>query len=139
MSEILKFASLLGLILLAACATEKTLEQRPIDEGLRQSFDAPYDQVVFAAKQAVSRLAVDVWRIRETDRTTTLEFSKPSNAWSSGEIGRVAVLESVGDHTTVVVTSEKRSQVQITGTSEAQFAELIFRGIADSLLSGQSR
>ena len=138
MSEIWKFAYLVFVSLLAACATEKTIELRPIDEGISQTFSAPYRQVVTATEQAVSRLAVDVRRIREFGRATTLEFSKPSSAWSSGEVGRVAVLRSADDQTMVVVTAEKRSQVQITGTSEAQFARLIFAGIADSLRGAKS-
>ena len=50
-----------------------------------------------------------------------------------GEVGAVNVIRVDDQTTRVYVNSEKRSQMQITGTSERQFAEQIFANITESV------
>lgn len=118
---------------LGACATANTVREAPITSGIPHDFNAPYDVVKAAALQAVERLNVDIQGTDETPERFQIRFSKPISAFSWGEVGAVNVVRVDDTTTRVYVNSEKRDQVQITGTSERQFADAIFANITEAL------
>lgn len=115
------------------CATVDTVREAPVTAGRSQDFAAPYDVVRAAALEAVERLNVDVQGADETPERFQIRFSKPISPLSWGEVGVVNVVRIGERATRVYVNTEKRDQVQITGTSERQFAEQIFANIEESL------
>lgn len=123
----------LSAITLSACATTETVANAPITSGLTQDYSAPYDVVKAAAIESVQRLNVNIQGSDETVERFQIRFSKPISAFSWGEVGVVNVVR-VDDHTArVYVHTTKRDQVQITGTSQRQFATQIFTNITESL------
>jgi hypothetical protein len=118
---------------LAGCATASTVSNAPITAGMSQDFSASYDLVKAAALEAVQRLNVDVQGSDETPERFQIRFSKPISAFSWGEVGVVNIVRVDEQNTRVYVNSEKRDQMQVTGTSERQFANQIFANITESL------
>ena len=127
------FALTCSAVSLSACATTDTVANAPVASGATQDYSAPYDVVKAAALESVQRLNVDIQGSDETDERFQIRFSKAISAFSWGEVGVVNVVR-VDDHTTrVYVHTSKRDQMQITGTSERQFANQIFANITESL------
>ncbi len=121
-------------VLLSGCATSASVASAPISAGRTQSFDAPYDAVKRAAVDAVRGLRLDVQNTDETPERFQIQFTKSVSAFSWGEVGVVNVVRGDNASTTVVyVHTQKRDQLQVTGTSERQFAEQIFARITASL------
>jgi hypothetical protein len=120
-------------VLISGCATSSTVSASAVTEGQSQDFAASYDVVKAAAVEAVQRMNVDVQGSDETSERFQIRFSKPISAFSWGEVGAVNVVRIDDQNTRVYVNTEKRSQAQITGTSERQFAEEIFANIRESL------
>ena len=83
--------------------------------------------------EAVERLNVDIQGSDETPERFQIRFSKPISAFSWGEVGTVNVIRRDEQQTRIYVNSEKRDRIQVTGTSERQFAEQIFANITESL------
>jgi|SRR6185369_7470876 len=118
---------------LSSCATTETVANAPVTSGVTQDYSAPYDVVKAAALESVQRLNVDIQGSDETSERFQIRFSKAISAFSWGEVGVVNVVR-VDDHTTrVYVHTYKRDQMQITGTSERQFANQIFANITESI------
>jgi len=118
---------------LSSCATTETVANAPVTSGVTQDYSASYDVVKAAALESVQRLNVNIQGSDETDERFQIRFSKAISAFSWGEVGVVNVVR-VDDHTArVYVHTTKRDQVQITGTSERQFATQIFANITESL------
>lgn len=119
--------------LVSGCATSSTVSTAEMTEGQSQDFTASYEVVKAAAVEAVERMNVDVQGTDETPERFQIRFSKPISAFSWGEVGAVNVVRIDDASTRVYVNSEKRSQMQVTGTSERQFAEEIFSNISESI------
>lgn len=125
------------LLAVAGCATSSTVQSAPLTQGVSHDFDASYDQVKAAAMAAVGQLDVDIQGSDETDERFQIRFSKRISAFSWGEVGVVNVIRVDDQHTRGFVNSEKRDQMQVTGTSERQFADRIFANITESLAHAQ--
>ena len=83
---------------------------------------------------AVRGLHLDVQNTDETPERFQIQFTKSVSAFSWGEVGVVNVVRGDDASTTVVyVHTQKRDQLQVTGTSERQFGEQIFARITASL------
>jgi hypothetical protein len=126
-------ALVLSPVIVSSCATSGTVSGADVTAGQSQDFAAPYDLMKAAALQAVERMNVDIQGSDETPERFQIRFSKPISAFSWGEVGVVNVVRISETATRVYVNSEKRSQMQVTGTSERQFAEQIFANINESL------
>lgn len=123
----------LGLGGLAGCASSNTVTQAPVTAGASREFAAPYEAVKTAALATVGRLALNLEGQSETPARYQISFSKSLNAFSWGEVGAINVVRLEARKTRVYVNTEKRSTMQITGTSESEFAADIFAGIASAL------
>jgi len=115
------------------CATSTTVREAPVTEGRMQNFGAPYDVVKAAALEAVQRLNVNVQGSDETPERFQIRFSKSVSLFSWGEVGVVNVVRGDNQASRVYVNTEKRSQVQVTGTTESEFAAEIFANIGQSV------
>ena len=131
--------TLIALTLLAfamvidGCASVQTVASAPITEGVSTVYAAPYAVVSAAAVESIEGLHLVVEGVDETPRRLQIRFSKPVSALSWGEVGVVNVVRADDAHTRVFVNTEKRDQMQMTGTSEWQFARHIFASISGSL------
>lgn len=122
-----------GLACLGGCATSSTVTSAPVEAGTSRDFAAPYDAVKTAALTTLGRLALAVDGQSETPARYQISFSKSLNAFSWGEVGVVNIVRMEPQRTRVYVNTAKRSMVQVTGTTEAEFAADIFAGIAQDL------
>lgn len=129
----IKFAlALSAAALLSGCATSSDVRNAPLNAGVSQTFDAPYEEVKRLTFESVQGLNVDVKSVNESASVYSIEFAKPMTMMSWGEVGRVNVFD-ISPQSRVSVVSEKRSRMQITGTDEDEFAEAIFEGIEHAL------
>ena len=121
---------LLGVsMLLGACATAATLVSRPLDSGTSMEFTVPAPQLAEVTKKALVGLNLPITSATPNGPSTVINFEKSMTAFSWGEVGRVVVTPVSDTSSRVFVDTEKRSQMQITGTSEAEFARDIFDAI----------
>lgn len=118
---------------LAACATGGGVDQRPLTSGTWRDFEADFARVSAATDQSIAAAPITVQGARMEGTSRVINFTKPVSAFSWGEVGRVVITPVDADTTRIYVDSEKRSQVQITGTSEDQFAARIFGGVESAL------
>jgi uncharacterized lipoprotein len=128
--RLLATASLAGA--LGACATAETVRDAPASAGVSAVFQAPYDRVAAATLDALRGLNVNITGSSEDQDGTKIQVTKSLNLFSWGEVGRVTVERKPPPGTTatpVRVYWEKRSTLQITGTTQSDFSEELFKGI----------
>jgi hypothetical protein len=116
-----------------ACASMQTVALAPFTEGVSTTYARSYGEVSAAAVDAVKKLKLVVEGSDETDTRFQVRFSKPVSAFSWGEVGVINVIRAGEATTRVYINTEKRDQMQLTGTSEMKFAQDIFAGIRTSL------
>lgn len=127
-------ASLLGA--LGACATADTVRDAPATAGVSDVFQAPYDKVAAATLDTLRGLRINITGSNEDQDGTKIQVTKSANLFSWGEVGRVIVERRSPPGTTatpVRVYWEKRSTMQLTGTSQGDFSEELFKGIRERL------
>lgn len=129
--RLLAAVSLLGA--LGACATAETVRDAPPDAGVSQAFPASYDRVSAATLAALRDLRINITGSEEKPDGLQVQVTKSMNLFSWGEVGRVIVRRSAAPPTSVFVTWEKRSQMQITGTGQTEFSRELFEGIRAQL------
>lgn len=127
------FVALASAALLGACATAGTFESRALDSGTSMELAAPAPRVAEAAKQTLLALSLGANAVREQDGSAIISFQKGMTAFSWGEVGRIVVTPTGEAASRVFIDTEKVSQMQITGTSESDFARDIFSGIMERL------
>lgn len=108
--------------LLSACTTAEVVREAPANAGVVQSFDASYDRVAAATLDALNKFNLPVTELEGKPDGLIIQLAKPQTAFSWGEVGRVIVEHRAALPTPVRVYWEKRSQMQITGTSQRAFA-----------------
>ena len=124
----------IGLLLtLGACATSETARDAPIDAGVSNTYAAPYDRVSAATFETIRALNVNITATEEKPNGLQIQVSKSANLFSWGEVGRIVIERSPAPPTVVRVFWQKRSQVQITGTSQTDFSNDLFAGIQQRL------
>jgi hypothetical protein len=117
---------------LVACATAETVRDAPVSAGVSDRFAAPYDKTVAATLATLRALNVNITGSNEDQDGTKIQVTKSLNLFSWGEVGRVTVERKPPPGTTatpVRVYWEKRSTLQITGTTQSDFSEELFKGI----------
>jgi hypothetical protein len=121
---------------LAACATADTVRDAPASAGVAQGFAAPYDRVVAATLETLRSLNVNITGTNEDPQGTKIQVTKSMNLFSWGEVGRISVERNPPPGSTAIpvrVYWEKRSTLQITGTTQGDFSEELFKGISARL------
>lgn len=113
------------------CANQSSVASS--NAGTTKVFKYPYSEVNPAALETVQGLNVELKGTKPEGDGTRILFSKPVSAWSWGEVGSVVVKPIDENATLVTVDTEKRYQIQVTGTGEVEFSEAIFMGIEEVL------
>jgi hypothetical protein len=121
------------LFVLGACATSESVQNARVDAGVVEAFDAPYDRVAAATLETIRGLGVNITSTEQEAGGLRVMVSKPATAFSWGEVGRIMVERAPEPPTPVRVLWEKRSQMQITGTGQAEFSQNLFAGIRQRL------
>lgn len=123
------------MLALGGCASQSTLEKRTMDESAypSQTYSASSKKVVEATVQAINTLGYSLKNVTEKNDITEVYFSKPMSAFSWGEVGRIDIRSLGETQTKVILSTEKRYQVQITGTKQSEFAQQIFSSLAAQL------
>lgn len=115
---------------LTGCATSSTVANKA---ATYKNFKAPYEQVKIATRHSVETLNVNISKANDFGSSYEIWFTKPVSAWSWGEQGQVIVTPYSNSACRVEVKSAKNSRLQITGTSQEEFASAIFDGIDKGL------
>lgn len=121
---------------LGACATAETVRDAPVSAGVSDVFQAPYDKVAAATLDTLRGLRVNITGTNEDQDGTKIQITKSINLFSWGEVGRVIVERRPPPGTIatpVRVYWEKRSTMQLTGTSQSDFSTELFNGIRERL------
>jgi hypothetical protein len=127
-------AALLAAAPLAACATSATITQAPLSDGTGREFEGSFATVREAARATIqSDLPVTLRGVEEREGAYIFNIEIGVNAFSWGEIGRVVVMPVDADTTRVIVRSEKRSQMQLSGHGERDLAQRTFTGVESRL------
>jgi hypothetical protein len=129
----MKRIALLGLVLLAGCAGMGSVEDAPPDKGVSNTYHAPYEATTAAALETMKALNLTVKDQLDTEGNTAITFVKSMSAFSWGEVGRVMVKRLDAGSTQVTVLASKRYKVQVTGSTQNDFARQIFAGISERL------
>lgn len=119
--------------ILSGCATGAGVDSRPLNSGTSRTFEAPFAQVSAAADSTLAGMNITVQGSRMQETSRVINFTKSVSAFSWGEVGKVVITPVDADTTTVFLDSEKRYQVQVTGTNEDEFSSSVFGGIAAAL------
>jgi len=122
------------LTLLVGCANMDTVRNEDVQDDTTRVFDAAYTPTKKAAMTSLQQLDLHIEETVAVEGGEHIMFSKPISAFSWGEVGRVRVTKKTAARTEVGIRSHKRSRVQITGTSQREFADRIFTRM-ESLLA----
>jgi len=120
-------------IFLLGCASMKTMESQDISSAPSHVYRGNVETVAAATANVIQGLGYNVEKVAPTANGQSVYFSKSLSAFSWGEVGRVDVLSEDATSSRVVVGSEKRYQLQFTGTTQNEFAEQIFGGLNRTL------
>ena len=120
-------------IVLSSCATLDTVATAPSNSGISQDFSGDHELVKAATLASIQNLNVNVKQSKQTPEGFVILFTKSISAFSYGEVARALVSKVNANTSTVFVHSEKRYQIQLTGTEEDDFANSIFQGITEIL------
>ncbi|TWT15390.1 hypothetical protein [Reyranella sp. CPCC 100927] len=118
---------------LSACLTTDDIQHAHPSSGLMAAFEAPYDRVRASTLSILGRLGVTIESVEEFSDGTRILVANGMTGFSWGEVGRVIVERRPTTPIPVRVLWVKRYQRQLTGTSQAEFAQQLYRGISDDL------
>ena len=97
------------------------------------AFDAPYDRVLASTLSMLNQLGVTIDSVETLSDGTRILVSQGMSGFSWGEVGRVIVERRPIPPIPVRLVWVRRYQRQVTGTSQAEFAQQLYRGISVDL------
>ena len=114
---------ILGLLLMiGGCATRKSMLARPLDAGIKATYDAPFDKVKRAAYDSLSELAFGVkdekWDGRG-ENSFVINSSQGLSTGSTGRYARVVIEKSDKEQTVYVLVESKASSRDAATVDEA--------------------
>lgn len=120
-------------LLLSACAGTSTMQKKDMADVPSKTFAASKELVKLATEDTIKGLGYKHTETKDSTHAAQVYFSKPMSAFSWGEVGRIDIVSTAEKTTVVSLASEKRYQLQITGTKEQTFADKIFAGVEQRL------
>lgn len=120
-------------LLLSACLTPTSLENRPLEAGVSREFEADLDRTSIAAIAALRAQGLPVATQRASGDTRLIRFDRPIDADGWGEIGRLVIAPVDADTTRVTVAYQNRYRPQPTRLTEAEFAAAYFGDLETAL------
>lgn len=119
-------------ILLSACATSNSVKKAPLSEGVAKTYEADYETVIEATRDAVTDAGLNIEETYEEDEDTFVILGKSrAGGLSWGEFARTVINNNEGNTTTVRVLTKKRVAVNVT--AEGDFSKEIFSSLDISL------
>ena len=98
------------LLTTASCATRKYMLSRPLDNGVKAVYAAPFDKVKRAAYDALADLNYgvkdEVWDSRDPS-AFVVNSSQGLSTGSTGKYARIVILKSDKDQTVYVLVESK--------------------------------
>lgn len=133
-SPLLKPRTTLAFLVLVAmgCASAGGMRSAPLDLGVARTFDASYDRVLRAAREATvaSGLAIDSFE-QPDSITAVIVAKKGTSAFSWGELVRLVVQEVDSTHALVRVYSKRKLATNVTARGD--YSTTIFQNVELSL------
>ncbi len=120
-------------LLVSACLTPTSLEDRPFNVGLSREFEADVDHTSIAAIAALRAQSLPVKTQRSADNARVIRFERRTDDQGWGEIGRLIVAPVDVDTTRVTVAYQNRFRPQRTRLTEAEFAAAYFGDLETAL------
>jgi len=120
-------------LLLTACLTPNSIEGRPLDVGIARDFEADFETTAQAADAALENVSLILRSPLQLGSNRVVEFERPIDSTSWGEIGRVVVVAVDADTTRVTVAVENRYRPQPYRITEAEFAAGYFGDVEAAL------
>lgn len=134
MFKIMSLGAVVGAgLLLQGCAGVSSLEGQDMASVPSKTFNASKERVVQATEKSFDALGYNFKNTKAGEPTSEVYFSKPMSAFSWGEVGRIDVTRIGADSAKVAIGTEKRFQLQVTGTSQDEFSRKIFTEIEKNL------
>lgn len=97
-------------LLVASCATKKSMMARPLDSGLKAVYEAPFDKVKRAAYDALADMTFGVkdekWDARDAN-SWVITSSQGLSTGSTGRYARVVIEKSETKQTVYVLVESK--------------------------------
>jgi len=118
---------------LSACLTTDDIRYVPLNYGVMAAFDAPHDLVSASTLSVLRQLGVTIESVEELPGGTRILVSQGMSGFSWGEVGRVVIERRLAPPIPVRLLWVKSYQRQISGTSQAEFAQQLYRGISANL------
>jgi hypothetical protein len=114
------------------CASAGGMRSAPLDLGVARTFDASYDRVLRAAREATvaSGLAIDSFE-QPDSITAVIVAKKGTSAFSWGELVRLVVQEVDSTHALVRVYSKRKLATNVTARGD--YSTTIFQNVELSL------
>ena len=120
-------------LLLSACLTPTSLEDRPFSVGVSREFEAEFDRTSIAAVAALRAQSLPVTTQRSADNVLILRFERRTDDQGWGEIGRLIVAPVDSGTTRITVAYQNRYRLQPTRLTEAEFAAAYFGDVETAL------
>ena len=125
-------------IMLGACASTSTMREAPLSEGEERTFDADFEAVIGAAREAVADAGLGIEDAYEVDDDTFVIIGRArSSAFSYGGYAR-AVIERVAEGRTVVRVFTKR-KVATNVTAKGDYSGPIFSTLTTELRTADAQ
>lgn len=130
---------LLGLTILvvaAGCASMGGLRDDPLDAGKERTFEAPFPEIVDAARDAVEGAELQIEDAYQPKENVWVILSKKgTSAWSWGELVRVVVVgpEETDQAEETVVRVVTKTKGTLNVAAKGDYSETIFSSIALAL------
>ena len=113
---------------LSACASTSSMRNEPLTAGTQRTFEADFDQVVNAARDAVvaSGLAIDdAYQAKEN--VFVIIAKKGGSAWSWGEYVRVTIEGTTDGASIVRILTKRKLATNVTARSD--WSDTVFSNI----------
>jgi hypothetical protein len=119
-------------ILLTACATTSGMRRQPVDAGIARTFNAPFERVVAACRNAMVHVEIEVKTAEQVNDTTLMIIGdKGVSTFSAGEKVRIVVQETAKDRSEVRIITKRRLATNIF--AKGDWSEDLFEQIQQEL------
>ncbi len=117
-----------------SCATTGALKREPLDAGTSQTYSAPLNRVVSAAREAVAQAGFQIDDVVHPNDSTWMVIGKRgAGFFSYGELVRAVVQPATGGQTVVRVVTHRRLATDIT--AKGDYSHAILSSIAAIVLT----
>ena len=108
-------------LLAAACATNKWMMSRPLDNGLKAVYSAPFDKVKRAAYDSLGDTGFTVKTEKWDERSANcyvISSSKGLSAGSTGQYARIVIEKTTDAEQTVYVMVESKAATRDSNAAD---------------------